>query len=237
MKSLTEELDMMIDGVPLTSFGGRLLLDYTIGGSPMDNAIYHGVNRTNWIMLKSRFGLRELSLNIVFTGRTLYECKLNRSRFNAAVRERCELYIPGDDFYYTAYCKDFGSEERIGEGDAEAQIKSSYEFEGIRHGLAVAVTIDGGDSVWCDGTAPFSDARLTATVGTTGTNYTLGGAVFSSVTAGDVLVFDGIDCKITKNGVNCAGSVEWVHFPALIPGYNTIACADPVTVYFAPAYL
>jgi hypothetical protein len=84
---------------------------------------------------------------------------------------------------------------------------------------------------------PFSAARLTATVGASAAEYTLGGAVFSNVTAGDVLCFDVINSAVTRNGVNDAGNTEWVHFPALIPGENTIEAADPVLVEFSPAYI
>ena len=84
---------------------------------------------------------------------------------------------------------------------------------------------------------PFTDARLTATVGTSAAAYTLGGATFGSVTAGDVLVFDGIDGKITKNGANAAASVSWTEFPQLVPGKNTITAPDAVTVEYYPTYI
>jgi hypothetical protein len=203
----------------------------------MDNAIFQGVNRTNWVMLKSYFGLRPITLTIVFTGPSLHMAKINRSRFNADVQKQCELYIPGDGFYYTAYCKSFGAEELIGEGNTEAQIKSTYSFEGIRHDEPQIVTVPVGGSVWCYGTMPYTAARLTATVGTSAASYQLGSATFKNVTAGDVLVFDGINGAVTRNGVNYAGNVEWVNFPALTPGENTITAPDPVVVEYAAAYL
>lgn len=237
MTKLCNQLDVMINGEPLTVYGGRALLDYSIGATPMDSAIFQGVNRTNWNLLKSFFGLRSIKLSIVFSAHDLHTAKVNRSRFNAAVREKFELYIPDDGFYYTVYCKDFGTEELVGEGDREAQIKSTYELEGIRHDLLQSVLVPVGQTLWCDGTMPYTDAKLTVTVGTSAASYQLGGATFKTVTAGDVLVFDGINGAITKNGENYAGSVEWVHFPALTPGANTITALDPVTVEFAPAYI
>jgi hypothetical protein len=67
--------------------------------------------------------------------------------------------------------------------------------------------------------------------------YPLGGALFSGVSNGDVLVFDGIDGKITKNGANAAASVTWTEFPQLEPGENVIASLDAVTVEYYPTYL
>jgi hypothetical protein len=237
---MTDNLhDLLINGQPLAYYGGKSLLDYSIGGTPLDNSIFHGVNRTNWTMMKSYTGLRPITLTIVFSAPTLHAAKMARSMFNAAVHGKCEIYIPDDGFFYTAYCKDFGAEELAGIGEKEAQIKSSYEFEGIRHGNPEAVTVPGGDSVYCRSTMPYTDARLTVTAKSAAASYTLGGAVFQNVAAGDVLCFDGINGAITKNGANYAGSVQWVYFPALVPGENVIAAAaeDNVLVEFSPAFI
>jgi hypothetical protein len=86
---------------------------------------------------------------------------------------------------------------------------------------------------------PYTDARLTVTAKSAAASYTLGGAVFQNVAAGDVLCFDGINGAITKNGTNYAWSVQWVHFPALVPGENVIPAAaeDNVIVQFSPAFI
>ena len=84
---------------------------------------------------------------------------------------------------------------------------------------------------------PFTDAKLTVTVGATASSYSLKGAIFSNVTAGDVLVFDGINGKITKNGANYAANVAWTSFPSLTPGKNTLTALDAITVEYFPAYL
>ena len=84
---------------------------------------------------------------------------------------------------------------------------------------------------------PLTDCRLTATVGAATAAYQLGGAVFSNVAAGDVLVFDGIDGKITRNGENDAANVSWAEFPSLVPGWNAIQSVDAVTVEYEPTYI
>ena len=116
-------------------------------------------------------------------------------------------------------------------------IKSEYTFKGPRRDALATETIPGGGSIFCASTLPFTDARLTVTAGAASAAYQLGGATFSNVSAGDVLVFDGIGGKITKNGANAAASVNWTDFPALTPGNNTIAAADPVTVEYYPTYI
>lgn len=83
-----------------------------------------------------------------------------------------------------------------------------------------------------------NSGELTITVGKDIPNpYPLGSALFQNVNAGDVLVFDGIDGKITRNGVNAAASVVWVNFPQLVPGPNVIDCDDAVTVEYFPTYI
>jgi hypothetical protein len=156
---------------------------------------------------------------------------------NSALFDKADLYIPDDGFHYDVYCTSNGAETLIGIGKKTAQIKSEYRFKGIRRDALQTVVLPAGNTLYCRSTMPFTDCRLTATAGTSGSNYQLGGAVFASVSANDVLVFDGIDGKITKNGVNYAASVNWLDFPSLVPGPNTIACADAVTVEYAPAYI
>ena len=227
----------MINGNPLVTFGGKAMLDYTIGEVELTNETYHGINRSNWVLLKIMYGLRQVRITILFEGTDLHQAKLARSKFNAAVYGKNELFIADDGFYYTVYCESIGEEVLVGIGNNSAQVKSEYTFSGIRHTEKKTMIVAAGTKAYCLSTMPYTDCKLTATVGSTGTNYHLGGAVFASVTAGDVLVFDGINCLITKNGANAASNATWVHFPALAAGENTIDCPDAVTVEYYPAFL
>lgn len=229
--------DFVVNGRPLATYGGAALLDYSIGETPVTPETFQGVNRTNWNLLKNMFALRELSLTVVFEAEDLRTAKLNRSALNSVLFDKADIFIPDDGFHYNVICTGTGAEELIGIGDKNAQLKSRYTFKGIRHDSLKTVTLQNGETLYCLSTMPFTDCRLTATVGATGTDYQLGGAAFDSVTAGDVLVFDGIDGEITKNGVNAAASVSWVTFPQLTPGANLITCDDAVTVEYYPAYI
>lgn len=229
--------DCTINGLPLATFGAASLLNYNIGETQFSPAVFQGVNRTNWNLLKNIFGMRDIMLTVVFEAEDLRQAKLNRSALNRELFGKVDLYIPEDGFHYDAYCTATGAETLIGIGRRSAQIKSEYQLRGVRRDDLQTVALTPGATLYCRSTMPFTDCRLTATVGASGSNYQLGGAVFSSVTAGDVLVFDGIDGKITKNGVNAAASVSWTRFPQLVPGPNTIACNDAVTVEFFPTYI
>ena len=228
---------VLVNGQPLEVFGGAALLDYSVGETEITNETFQGINRTTWRLLKARFGRRPVKLTIIFTGPTLHEAKQARSKFNNACFGEMELYIADDGFFYDVICQNYGPEVLVGMGKREAKIKSEYSFYGIRRDALASETVAAGGSIYCRSAMPFTDARLTATVGETAESYTLGGATFSNVAAGDVLVFDGIGGQITKNGQPYAASVSWVHFPSLVPGINANDAPDPVTVEYYPTYI
>lgn len=228
---------LLVNGKPLSWYGGAALLEYSVGETTLNVDVFQGVNRTSWRLLKSIFGRRSITITVIFTGENLHAAKLQRSKFNAAIFGRCELFISDDGFYYDCACQNTGPEILVGMGEREAKIKSDYQFSGIRRDALARITVPAGGSLFCRSTMPFTDCRLTATVGTSAASYTLGGAVFSNVTAGDALVFDGIDGAITKNGQPYAASVSWVDFPSLVPGENENDAPDAVTVEYYPTYI
>ena len=231
-------MDLLINGTPIGTFSGASLLDYTVGETSIDNATFKGINRTNWVLLKSMFGTRTLTLTVIFKGNTLHAAKVNRSKFNAAVFGKSEIFIPDDGFFYDVVCDSLGDEMLVGIGQRESQIKSTYTFTGIRHGTKRTVLVSKNQSFLCESTVPFTDCRLTLTSTQTVAEYNFGGGVWENISAGDVLVFDGINCEITKNGDNYAQYVTWMNFPTLQAGMNTIETdTDDVKIEYYPTYL
>lgn len=160
-----EYLDLLINGTPLSSFNGSSLLNYSIGETPLTVDTFQGINRTSWNLLKSRFGLRSITITIVFRGKTLHEAKIQRSKFNSlAASGKVELYIPGDGFYYDAYVDSLGAEELVGADDSDAAIKSKYVFQGIRRDALRSDTFMAGDKLYCLSTMPYTDCRLISTL-------------------------------------------------------------------------
>lgn len=78
--------------------------------------------------------------------------------------------------------------------------------------------------------------QITATWISLDAGYTVMGALFTDVAIGDVLVFDGIDGGVFKNGISCAATTEWERLPCLTPGENEIQADGPVTVEYYPSY-
>lgn len=227
----------MLNGIDFSHWGAEVLLDFTIGGTDTTNDYYQGRNRTSFTQLATVFKLRQIKLNVVFTGKDLETVTLQKSLFDAACFGKNELFLP-DGFFYTVMATSLGDAAIVGIGDTVTKTKATYTFTGIRHKPLVAVSLPaGGGKVNCGSTTPFTDCKLSCTVTAPAATYTLGGATFNTVTAGETLVFDGIDKRILRNGAPSAANVNWRQFPTLAPGENNVVCIDAVTVEFYPTFL
>ena len=235
--NIPENCGLLINGKPLSWYGGAAMLDYSVGETEISAETFQGVNRTSWALLKSFFGRRVITLTVLFKGSDLHAVKVQRSKFNSQLFGRVELFISGDGFFYDAICTSMGAEEYGGQGEQEAQIKAAYAFSGIRRDALASVAVPAGGSFYCRSTMPLTDCKLTATVGSSATTYQLGGATYANVAAGDILVFDGINGAITRNGLPDAANVLWVNFPSLTPGENENDAPDAVTVEYYPTYI
>lgn len=226
-----------INGKALADFGGASLRDYTVSAPTITSYDFQGVNRTSWRLLKQIIGRRTISISILFTGADVRAARLQMSAFNAACIGVCELYLP-DGFFYDARLESCGEASVVGQGETSAMIRADYQFVGVQHdALKTVIVPAGGGVVYCQSTMPRTDCILRATVGATSASYSLGGAVFESVAAGDVLVFDGINGLITRNGQPSAATVSWSEFPSLTPGNNAFSNVDALTVQYYPTYL
>jgi hypothetical protein len=254
---------LTVNGIPLSEWGGMALLDYSVGETELQNPFFLGINRTTPLLLKTMFGARTLTLTIQFEGRTLHDAKMRRSRFNAEVAGKSEIYIPDDGFFYSCICQSLGEERLVGQCESNAKVEATYTFTAFRHGATVIESVppwqafkDGLYSksypqINCLSTVPQTDCKLTTTVDADAPAFVLGGAEFGPVSAGDVLTVDGIRKLVLKNGEDCSASMHWAafsSFPSLTPGENTIITgryssgvlilneAD-VVVEYTPTYL
>lgn len=230
-------VEPMLNGTVFSHWGAEALLDFTISGTDTTNDYFQGRNRTSFTQLATVFKMRKIKLSVVFSGPDLGAVTLQKSLFDAACFGKSELFLP-DGFFYTVMTNSLGDAAIVGIGETVTKVKATYEFTGVRHKPLVTVSLPaGGGKVNCGSTTPTTDCRLSCTVTTAAATYALGGATFNNVTAGDPLVFDGIDKLILRNGAPGAANVNWTQFPALTPGENNIVCVDAVTVAFYPTFL
>lgn len=220
---------MTINGVDPKDFGAELKLEYTVGMPELDTQTLQGRNRTNFILTAQILGMREIALPFVITGLDHADIMYRKSYLDQLFMGKCELFLP-DDFYYSAAVDTFGDPSFKGPQLAECE----YTLVGIRHGALISVV---GNTIYCESTMPYTDCSLTVTVGESAESYTLGDAVFSNVSQGDVLCFDGINKRVLINGAPGAQDCTFLSFPSLVPGQNTFTAPDPITVEYYPAYL
>ena len=222
-----------INGTPLSAFSA-ILQDFSVGAVQVTSSQWQGVNRTNFTLLKQQFGLRAIELSVGVFSQSYADAALMLSKLNLALWGKVDVTLPDGFSYFCVLDGGGDAPERVGPGTGETGLIASFSLTGYRHGPMITTT---GPAVYCPSTTPQTDCILSATVGTADDSYALGGATFPDVTQGEQLVFDGINKRILRNGAPGAAGVEWINFPYLTPGENTVAAADPVTVQFYPCYL
>ena len=218
----------------IAEYGARALRDtISVGGSEIKNEYFKGRNRTNFTLMSCEFGLKPVSFTLVYMGKFLHEVTENKSKLESEMYNGCEIHLP-DGFYYRAMLESMGERKDKGVEGEGWICECKYTFKAIQH--EAMITVPNGSNFIAVGTIPHTDCILSVTVGTTADHYTLGGADFGAVTAGDVLVFDGINKRFLKNGAPTMAS-SWVSFPSVKIGVNHFTALDTVKVQYYPCYL
>lgn len=228
---------LFINGRGLSEFKGELFYYWQTQPAAASAELYRGRNRTTMRELSVEVGTKTLSFSIVFYGKDRNEALANSSAFNAETLGLCELYMP-DDLYYSGTFTKRSMKTFVG----GIGVEISYTFDGIAHGSLITVS---GTNIVCLSNVPQTDCRLTATVGTAASTYTImlndlsivfGNSLYAPETD-DVLVWDGITGRVMVNGAPAAHWASFLRLPYLLKGSNTITAPDAVTVEYYPTFL
>lgn len=222
---------MHINGTNIADFG-VLVESMKVGAIETDQQIYQGVNRTNFNVLDTIQYMRSISVNLFYSAPTRRELALIKSKLDNMMMGKLELWLP-DGFFYSAYLVSAGEEKILGVERNKVIALCSYQFKGIRHDELETVV---GNTVICKSTVPKTDCRLTCTASQNYASLQIDTVTITDVSAGDVLVVDGINGRILQNGGLCAGNMSFVHFPSLVPEENTLTCPEELTVEYYPTY-
>ena len=225
-----------------TYYHARVVADsIEISGTPVTTAYVQGRNRTNFIFQTAQYGMKTIKFRVAFCESTRALCEQYKTELllacTATANANVKMLKMPDGYYYRSLLKKIGKEEWLGsEDNGGILLFFDLEFEGIQQSNTLQNVLDGRTSFTAVGTFPRMDARLTVQVTANASSYTLFGATFGSVTAGDILVFDGIDKRILKNGSPTVVT-GYFEFPYVKAGTNQFTGNDPIKVEYYPCYL
>jgi phage-related protein len=223
--------DFYINGKSNEDFDCRLLSSWKVGGTGIERKRLKKAGMAQgFLTMSTEYGLRKIELPLHFRGKTPEEAHKHLSEFTAEALADGDLLMP-DGFWYFYSLDEISEKEEI---SLEGRIvECTFTFLGVAHDPLVRAE----GNFHALGTAPKMAAKFSCTVAETGTNYDLAGVTFSTVTAGDVLVVDGINTKVTRNGMNAFANTDLIEFPTITPGYNTISCTDTATMEYYPIWV
>ena len=230
---------------------GALVESFKVSGTAIANTAYQGVNSTNFNVLQTTRGMRVITLNLFYKGQTRRELALKKAKIDNMIGAgKIDLKLP-DGFHYSAYLTATGEEQTLGVEGNEIIALSTYTLQGIRHDDLETITVNSGTTFQCDSLIPETDVKISITIPTAGASGNvvisdaagIGSVTMTDVGANAVILIDGINKRIHKNGAPFTGTMSFIRFPKLIPGDNTIRAyygstyrTRELTVEYYPTY-
>lgn len=216
-------VDTRINGMLLKVFHAELL-EYTVGQCDYSDGYILPSGRLIPEKLRSRVGLRPITLTIDFEGKSLYEITLEISKVTAMLRKEAKLLLP-DGFYY--WCEFDKASTPKQKAPWIMQVK--FTLSGFRHGPMQYVTLSESQTIKVEGNYE-TPATLHITPDDGITEVTVAGITVTNLT-GSVTI-DGIYTTIMdENGLNkFRDAPDMTAWPCLQPGENEIAVSEGATV-------
>lgn len=212
---------------------GAVLESYSVGGTEIINEVYQGRNRTNFNLLAKQFGRKTVTMTVFFHADNRHMLTQQQSQLTAMLTGVVDLFLP-DGFYYRSTLDEVGELSIIGVDGKGVIAECTYTLSGIQHDELKTIN---GNTFYVEGTLWSMDCILTCTASVAYESIQVGTVTFTGVSAGDVLVADGINGRLLQNGTPTTGNASFTHLPYLVPGEQTIICPETVTVQYYPSYI
>ncbi len=218
-----------INGVEMTGRGVLVKTGYSASCAALSRSVYSG-GCGLYIATSAKIGLKTLSIPLRIVRRTTEGADSVRSWLLSLCLEReNEIMLPNGKQYRAALIK-----AQKPKKEAEGILDFTLEFSGFEHGEPVTATTP---TIFCPSTAPETPCKITGKVGTAGA-YSMAGVEFTDCAKDDVIVLDGLIGSVTVNGQPADMSKNnFVSFPTLHPGENSVLCDTVATVAFFPIFL
>lgn len=230
LKGFPNPYTAFINDIDITDYGA-VVESFKVSGSALANSIYQGRNRTTFHELAYTVGMKTITLNLFFSAPTRKRLTLNKSALDALMVGKIVLHMP-DGFYYDAVLTGSAELQMLGVEQNQLIALCTYTFQGIQRDELRTVT---GNTILAEGTAPRMDCRLKCTATANRSTLQVGTVTFSGINTGDEIVADGIDGILTVNGTPVVAS--FTKLPYLVPGEQTFACPETLTIEYYPTYI
>lgn len=218
-----------IGGIEMTNRGVFITSDYTVSSAPVSRSVYSG-GCASYVATKARIGLKTLKLPVRIVQESTDTADSVRSwLLSLCLGSKVDIALLNGKRYVAALT-DAGEVEKFAEG----VIDFTLEFTGYQRGELVKAQTP---SIMCFSTVPETPYKITATVAAAG-SFSMAGVTINDCAAGDVLVIDGMTGKVTKNGnAMDISKTDFLSFPVLTPGKNTVASTTTAVVEYYPIFM
>lgn len=218
-----------INGIEMTNRCIFLTSDYTVSSASVSRSVYTG-GCASYVATKARIGLKTLKLPVRIVQESTDMADSVRSwMLSMCIDSKVEMMLPNGKRYVAALT-DSGKVEKFAEG----VLDFTLEFTGYQRGDLVKAQTP---SIMCFSTVPETPYKITATVAAAG-SFSMASVTFTGCAVGDVLVIDGMTGKIAKNGSAMdISKTNFLKFPVLTPGKNTVASTTTAVVEYYPIFM
>ena len=218
-----------INGIEMTNRGVFITSDYTVSSASVSRSVYSG-GCASYVATKAKIGLKKLKLPLRIIQDTTEKADSTRSwALSLCFGSEVDIALPNGNRYVVAMTN-AGETTKLDEGVLEFAV----EFTGYQRGELVKAQTP---SIMCFSTVPETPFKITATVAAAG-SFTMAGVTFTGCTVGDVLVIDGMAGRITKNGnAMDISKTDFMKFPTMLPGKNTVSCTVAAAVEYYPIFM
>lgn len=217
-----------INGIDMVGRGILVKTGYSASCAAVSRAVYSG-GCGLYVATAAKIGLKTITIPLRIVRKTTEEADSARSwLLSQCIGRETEIVLPNGKQYKCALTKAQKPEKQ-----AEGIIDLKLEFSGFQHGELVTSS---ALMLFCASTVPETPFKITSTAAQDG-DFSVAGITFSDVEIGDVVCIDGMTGTIKINGQPAdMGKNNFVSFPTLAPGRNTIACDNSSEISYYPIF-
>ena len=221
-------LEWYINGKEMTKNGAYIKTGYIVTSAPINRSVCSN-GCAAYVATKAKIGLKSLKIPVRIITDTAAADGIRSMILSMCIDENVDIVLPNGNRYVSVLVNS-------GEADAVSRgvIDFTLEFSGYQRGELITAKTP---NVMCFSTVPETPYKITATVAAAG-SFSMAGVTFTKCAVGDVLVIDGLNGKLTKNGLAVLiADTDFVSFPVLSPGQNTVNCTVSATVEYYPIFM